>query len=116
MKHFALLLALCCTGAVRGEDGLGRLFTTPEQRRALDRPTETASPPNVEVQAVFRRAGAEPVVLIGGEPVRAGQTTRGGAQVLAIDDTGVELRVPGRAPMKLTPGAVLPAQKSGASP
>lgn len=115
MKRFALLLVLCCTGTVRGEDGLGRLFTTPEQRRALDRP-ETASPPAIELQAVFRRAGAEPVVLIGGEPVRAGQTTRGGAQVLAIDDTGVELRVPGRKAVKLAPGAVLPPPRARTTP
>lgn len=119
MTRRLLLLALCFPAFVRGEDDLGRLFTTPEQRRALEKPAETVHPRAMEtkkVQAIFRRTDTEPVVLVGGEPARAGQSLRSGVQVLAIDDAAVELRVPGHGTVRLAPGATFPIPRSGATP
>ncbi|MFA5529175.1 MAG: hypothetical protein WDA11_00770 [Thiohalomonadaceae bacterium] len=117
MRRAVAIAALWFTTPVHGGDDLGRLFTTLDQRSELDRPSVAAKRPPVTVRAVIRRTGADPVVLIGGEPVRPGQVTRTGVRVLAADETGVTVRLPrGGSPVRVVPGGTLPIVAVGPSP
>jgi hypothetical protein len=74
----ALLSLLCCTSAQAVE--LGRLFSTAEERRQLDRPAGTVNAPlhrAIPMQGLTVRRGGEPTAWVDGRPLRRGDRGEG---------------------------------------
>jgi hypothetical protein len=96
MSRYLALMMLLLAGTCAADE-LGRLFTTPAQRAAMDGAntrTENA-PRTLAVMALIQRKGGVPVVVFDAEKVRVGDQTRSGVRVMAADPTGVVLQVPG---------------------
>lgn len=83
----ALLFIWCCTNAQAAE--LGRLFTTVDERRQLDRPPVSAKAPlhrAIPMQGLAVRRGGEPTAWVDGKPLRRGD----GGEGFVLLDAGQE--------------------------
>jgi hypothetical protein len=110
-----LALGLCASGPALGQQQLGRLFFTPEQRDALDArrkarlPDKPAAPvvasPTTRLDGYVMRSGGKSTVWVNSEPVPEGtqpeglrvQPARGdparAAVVVGESETRIELKV-----------------------